>query len=209
MAKVIPIYKDKVKENFLNYRPISLLLPSVSKILEKIVHKRLIFFIEFHDLLYDNQFGFRCKHSTIDAVIKLITDTCKGLDENEETLAVYLDLSNAFDTIDHSILLKRLDFYGIRGQVLDWFSSYLYNRKEFVHCMGSNSHAETIKCSVSQGSVLGPLLFIVYTNDLPRYINLAKSILFADDATVYLSSKHLTYLYTTMTNELTKSNRLV
>ena len=85
IAKVIPIYKDKVKENFLNYRPISLLLPSVSKILEKIVHKRLYFFLELHDLLYDNKFGFRRKHSTIDAVTKLITDTCKALDENEAT----------------------------------------------------------------------------------------------------------------------------
>ena len=91
IGKVIPIYKAKAKENFSNYRPISL-LPPVSKIPEKIVHKRLYFFLELHDLLYDNQFGFRHKHSTIDAVTKLITNTCKTSDENEATLAVYLDL---------------------------------------------------------------------------------------------------------------------
>ena len=120
------------------------------------------------DLFYDSQFGFRHKHSTIDAVTKFITDTCKALDENEGILAVYLDLSKAFDTIDHSILLKKLEYYGTRGQALDWFSSYLYNRKQFVHYMGSNSHVETSNCGVPQGSVLGPLLFIVYTNYLNR-----------------------------------------
>ena len=120
IAKVIPIYKAKAKDNFSNYRLISL-LPSISKILEKIIHKRLYHFMELHELLYDNQFGFRRKHSTIDAVNKFVTDTCKSLDDNESTIAVYLDLSKAFDTIDHSILLKKLEFYGIRGQALDCF----------------------------------------------------------------------------------------
>ena len=160
--------------------------------------------MESHELLYDNQCGFRRKHSTIDAVTKFVTDTCKSLDDSESTLAVYLDLSKAFDTIDHSILLKKLEFYGIRGQALDWFSSYLHNRKQFVHYMGSDSHTETIKCGVPQGSVLGPLLFIIYTNDLPACLNLTKSILFADDTTVYLSSKNQKYLYTTMNGQLQK-----
>ena len=155
-----------------------------------------------HDLFYDNQFGFRRKDSTIDAVAKFITDIGKALDENETILAVYLDLSKAFDTIDHSILLEKLEFYGIRGHALDWFSSYLYNRKQFVHYMGSNSHVETIKCGVPQGSVLGPLLFIIYTNDFPRCLILTTSILIADDTTVYLSSKNVTYLYTMMNIEL-------
>ena len=122
-------------------------------------------------------------------MIKLIADTCKALDEKEATSAVYLDLSKAFDTIDHSIYWKSL-FYGIRGEALDWFSSYLYSRKQFVHYLRSNSHAETIKCGVPHGSVIGPLLFLIYTNNLPRCLNLTKAILFEDDTTVYLSSKN-------------------
>ena len=203
LAKVIPIYKAKTRENLSNYRPISL-LPSISKLLEKIVHKRLYFFLELNKILFDNQFGFRQKHSTIDAVTKFVTETCTSLDNNESTLAVYLDLSKAFDTIDHTILLNKLEFYGIRGQALDWFSSYLYQRKQFVHYMGNDSHVETIKCGVPQGSVLGPLLFIIYTNDLPGCLNLTKSILFADDTTIYLSSNNISYLYTTMNGELLK-----
>ena len=117
---------------------------------------------------------------------------------------MYLDLSKAFDTIDHTILLNKLEFYGIRGQALDWFSRYLYQRKQFVHYTGNDSHIETTKCGVPQGSVLGPLLFIIYTNDLPGCLDLTKSILFADDTTIYLSSNNISYLYTTMNGELLK-----
>ena len=99
-------------------------------------------------------------------------------------------------------LLQTLDYYGIRGQALGWFSSYLYIRKQFVHSKGSGSHVETIKCVVPQCYVLRPLLFIIYTNNLPGCLNLMKSILFRDDITVYLSSKNVTYLYTTINNEL-------
>ena len=141
---------------------------------------------------------------TTDAVTKFVTETCTSLDNNESTLAVYLDLSKAFDTIDHTILLNKLEFYRIRGQALDWFSRYLYQRKQCVHYMGNDSHVETIRCWAHQGSVLGPLLFIIYTNDLPECLNLTKSILFADDTTIYLSSTNISYLYTTMNDELLK-----
>ena len=201
IAKVIPIYKAKSHDEFSNYRPISL-LPSISKIVEKIIHKRLSLFLEQNNILYSNQYGFRAKRSTIDAITKLTTDVAISLEEKESVLAVFLDLSKAFDTIDHAILLNKLEFYGIRGQALEWFHSYLYDRKQFVHYNGEDSDMKTIRCGVPQGSVLGPLLFIIYTNDLPDILQMSTSILFADDTTIYQSSTNIPDLYSNMNIEL-------
>ena len=181
-----PIYKSKDMKTFSNYRPISL-LPSISKIMEKAVHH--IVFLNRHDILYANQYGFRKKHSTIDAITKFTNDTINSLENKESTLAVFLDLSKAFDTINHAILLNKLEHYGIRGTPLAWFKSYLSDRTQYVHYRGVNSDDQFIECGVPQGSVLGPLLFIIYTNDLPGALVTSKSILFADDTTIYYSSK--------------------
>ena len=125
LAKVIPIYKAKAKDNFSNDRPISL-LPALSNIIEKVVHKRLYTYLHKQDIFYENQYGFRTKHSTIDAVTKFTADINHSLDEKEATLAVYLD------TIDHTILRNKLEFYGVRGHALNWFTSYLTDRKQYV-----------------------------------------------------------------------------
>jgi len=201
IAKVIPIHKGKEKNDFSNYRPISL-LPSMSKLAEKVIHKRFYFFLETQNILYENQYGFRRKHGTIDALTKFVTDTTKSLDEKESILAVFLDLSKAFDTIDHSILLNKLEFYGIRGKAWDWCKDYLSNRKQYVNYKDKNSSLYKIRYGVPQGSVLSPLLFIIYTNDLPDNLNIAKSILFADDTTIYHSSSNISQLYETMNTEL-------
>ena len=166
------------------------------------MHKRTSFYLETKKILCENQFGFRKKHSTIDAITKFIADTATCLDEKESVMAVFLDLSKAFDTIDHTLLLNKLEFYGFRGKALDWFRSYLTNRKQFVHYGGIHSKINTIECGVPQGSVLGPLLFIIYTNDLPDTLNLVKSILFADDTTLYYSYPNIPHLYETMNKEL-------
>ena len=201
LAKVIPIHKNKDKTDFTNFRPISL-LPTISKIAEKIMHKRVTLFLEANNILCQNQFGFRANRSTIDAVTKFIKYVTMASENTESTIAVFLDLSKAFDTIDHNILINKLEYYGIRGIALDWFKSYLANRSQFVQYKGINSSPLPMKCGVPQGSVLGPLLFIIYANDLPTVLTTAKSILFADDTTLYYSSKNIACLFKTMSDEL-------
>jgi len=201
IAKVIPIHKKDDKDIIGNYRPISL-LPIFSKIFEKIMHKRLYSYIISKSILYKSQYGFRQGHSTIQAVSELVENIISGLDNQESTLAVFLDLSKAFDTIDHNILLKKLEFYGIRGRALEWFSSYLHDRKQYVSIDGHDSIKYPIKCGVPQGSVLGPLLFIIYTNDLPVNFRYSKSILFADDTNIFKSSKNLSELFNQVNSDL-------
>ena len=205
LAKVIPIYKAKNKELFTNYRPISL-LPVISKILEKIVHNRLYSFLTKCDILYAGQYGFRPKHSTINAITEFSYNILSSIDARQQSIAVYLDLSKAFDTIDHSILLKKLEHYGIRGIALEWFKSYLTEREQFVRYKCVNSKVLTIPCGVPQGSVLGPLLFILYSNDIPHSLTYCKTIMFADDTTVYLSGENLTELFSNMNHDLTQLN---
>jgi hypothetical protein len=202
-AKVIPIHKAKAKDNVSNYRPISI-LPTISKILEKVIHRRLYSFLQNSNTFYANQYGFRHKHSTSHAITKLISDIIHNMDKKKPTLSVFLDLSKAFDTINHDILLSKLEFYGIRGIALSWFKSYLSNRKQYVSYNGVQSKPLNMNCGVPQGSVLGPLLFIIYTNDLPDCINHATTILFADDTTIYESSADLNYLYSSMKNNLSR-----
>ena len=152
--------------------------------------------------LYKSQYGFRNMHSTIHAVTELHTNIIESMDSKKFLLSTFLDLSKAFDTIDHSILLYKLNFYGIRGVPLQWLESYLSNRKQHVHYLDQSSNHELITCGVPQGSVLGPLLFLIYTNDLPYCLCQTKCILFADDTTIFASDSNVTKVYQIMNNEL-------
>ena len=164
-----------------NYRPISL-PPVISKILERVVHQNLFSFLNTNKILFPHQYGFRKNHSTTYAVMELVTNILKAKDKQKSTLSVFLDLSKAFDTVGHAILLRKLEFYGIRGIALKWFCNYLTNRKQFVIYNNENSNTQVISCGVPRGSVLGPLLFLVYINDMSNCLHYSKTILFADDA---------------------------
>ena len=294
IAKVIPIYKGKSKELFTNYRPISL-LSNVSKVLEKVMHNRLYAFMEKHQMLYQNQFGFRPKHSTSDSVIQFAHDALHSLDTNgkclsvfhsktilfaddttiyatgnnsadpfekvnedlshltdwfranqlsvnvsktkymlissknnttkgtatlkiddenldqvthtkflgllldqhlcwdqhiQYCLSVFQDLSKAFNTVSHDILTSKLSHYDVRCTSLNWFNSYLCNRTQYASYKGTKSECSVVAHGVPQGSVLRPLLFILYTNDLPHSIEHSKTILFADDTTIYATGNN-------------------
>ena len=201
IAKIIPVHKSNVKDDISNYRPISL-LPSISKILGKGIYKRTFHFIQSNKILNNNQYGFREKHSTINAITALTGDVIKALENKDSVLSVFLDLSKAFDTIDHQILLHKLEFYGIRGTPLKWFKSYLTNRKQYVKYNNSDSLQQDITFGVPQGSILGLLLFIIYINDLPFCVNHCKTILFADDTTIYKTGKQVNNIYEDMNNDL-------
>lgn len=182
VAKVIPLYKKGDDKLFGNYRPISL-LTSTSKVFERVVFEQIYDYFTSNHLFYDNQYGFRKGHSTELAATELIDRIRKQMDDGKSPFSIFLDLSKAFDTLDHNILLNKLQYYGIHGAPLNWFKSYLTNRHQFIDLNGTKSPMREILTGVPQGSILGPLLFIIYMNDVHVVSKKFNFILFADDTT--------------------------
>ena len=201
IANVTPIFKADDSAKFNNYRPVSV-LSTLSKIFERVMYNRLIDFLETHKILYEKQFGFRKQHSTYMALMILIDKLIKCMENGEIVIGVFLDFSKAFDTVDHSILLSKLNHYGIRGIAHNWFESYLCNRKQFVTYNGVQSTMKTIKCGVPQGSILGPLLFLIYINDLVNICNHTAPFLFADDTNLFKHGTDLNDIVESLNLEL-------
>ena len=171
------------------------------------MYKRVIKYLDKNNILFQSQYGFRKKHSTNLATIELMTKILQAKENGEYTVGVFLDLAKAFDTVNHEILLRKLENYGIRGIVLEWFTNYLTNRKQIVKYKFEKSERLTIKCGVPQGSVLGPLLFLIYMNDISRCSEILSVILFADDTNLFYSHKNIDTLNKTVNQELKKIAR--
>ena len=197
IAKVTPIYKADDKSDLSNYRPISV-LSCFSKILERIMYNRLYQYLTENKILYPKQFGFQTGHSTEHAIVQLVDQILESFEYNKYTLGVFIDLSKAFDTVDHSILLKKLELYGVTDRNHSWFKNYLSNGKQFIQINNEeNTKLEIITCGVSQGSILGPLLFLL----------LLDPIMYADDTNLFLTHKDISYLFETVNLQLERINQ--
>ena len=201
IAKVTPVFKKGSRLTISNYRPISL-LSNLNKIFEKVISERVYDFLEKYDCIYNLQFGFRKKHSTNHALISITEQIREALDNRKSAVGIFVDFQKAFDTVNHDILLKKLDNYGIRGNTLNWFKTYLIGRKQFVTINGYNSSETTLNHGVPQGSVLGPLLFLLYINDLHICIKNCITYHFADDTNFLCTGKSFKKIQKLVNNDL-------
>ena len=186
-----------------NYRPISV-LSGVSGLFEKLVHDQLFEFLAANNLLSSNQFAYRKLHSTITSLMNVTDTWYKNIDEKRINVSLFLDLRKAFDSIDHNILLSKLGKYGITQNELAWFrpTSYLRDRKQYCYLGGKNSKKQKVTCGIPQGSCLGPLLFILYTNNFENSLSTFYPNMYADDTSISAGSENPVQLVEHLKREL-------
>ena len=203
VARITPIFKDGDKTEKSYYRPISV-LPVISKLFEKLVFNQLYLYMKDNGLFTSDQSGFLRLHSTLTCLLKMSDDWYNGLDLGKLVGLVFIDLKKAFDTVDHDILCKKLELYGVQQRELSWFKSYVSNRKQFCRVNGVDSDIGKIEVGVPQGSCLGPLLFLIYINDLPEAVQGASVTMYADDTSLCHQSHDLTQLNEAINSDLSK-----
>ena len=184
ISRVKPLFKSGDPLQFNNYRPVSL-LPSLSKIFEHVIFDQIMCYLTENSLLSSEQFGFRPGHSTELAALRMVDHIIKQMDNGKLPLCIYIDLSKAFDTLNYDILMSKLEYYGITGKENDLLRSYLTGRSQYVEVNGHKSSHLQISTGIPQGSVLGPLLFLIYINDLPNASNIFDMLMYADDTTLF------------------------
>ena len=199
VATVVPLPKEGDPENVSNLRPIST-LPLPGKVLERIVYNSTVNYLDEVNLVTEHQSGFRSGHSTISAIADFTDDIYRAINNSNITHTVFIDFSKAFDTINHEILLKKLFHLGFKKSSINWFQNYLTNRKQKIIANNKFSDLKDIVCGVPQGSILGPLLFLLYVNDLGDCLQYTKYKLYADDTVLYLSTP-LRYNYDELLNK--------
>ena len=213
LAKVTPVFKKGMKDDLNNYRPISV-ISVVSKVFERLVYNQFYEYLNANQLLASCQSGFRSLHSTLTALLEANDSWSINIDKGLLNGVVFVDLKKAFDTIDHEILLCKLAYYGVEQRSLSWFRSYLHNRSQKCGINGALSNANVLSCGVPQGSIIGPLLFLIYINDLPNCLQSASAKMFADDTNITCSADNLADLESIVNSELSnlttwlKANKL-
>ena len=201
LAKIVPVFKQGSRFACSNYRPISDLF-SISKILERCIFNQLMSYFTNNNMISSKQYGFRPGFTTSHCLIDLIEEITSSLDKGLYVVSSFLDLSKAFDTVNHQILLNKLKYYGLQQSEYNWFQSYLSNRKQQVHANGVASDTRFISTGVPQGSILGPLLFTIFINDLPKSSTFFSTRLYADDTSLTASGSDLTSLLREINNHL-------
>ena len=203
MARVTPIFKSGEQDLVINYRPISI-LPALSKIVERHVFLSLSSWFNKYNLLFSSQSSYRKHHSCITAMVNLVDQLIANMDDKLISSLLMIDLSKAFDTINHELLITKLSIYGVSPSSLKWFKAYLTSRRQYVRIDNVDSNSQIIRHGVPQGSILGPLLFIIFMNDI-NLVPISDCVLhlYADDTTMLTCSPTMDQLMTTTNQALT------